>query len=410
MKGLFVTKITLFAVLLIGCDSILDIKPPEVQITNPKEGAYIDDQVNIDIQADDNKAIKKVEIYADDTLLTTIENEPFSYQWQRFMDCSTHTVKAKAFDGAGNWRESDSIFVQSLPVLLSTSDVGSARNICIQGNYLYMANEILGGFRIIDISNPYTPIEVALCDTEFNVMDIFVAGNFAYVVGWRGYDSLRILNISNPVNPNSVGACRLYSGNDIIVDNQYAYISSEASDYPLQIVDVSDPSAPLLISWLSEPDAYFLDLCYQNNFLYIVESNSSYSDNALRVVDVTNPSIPITVGSISLPATSYNILAQGIYAYTENEIVNVANPTSPCITNSFDSILSNASDIWIKDDYAYLSWDCGLRIINISNKDDIILSGELWDGNYWSYAAVIGDLLNVYVEEYGHLHIIRVSP
>ncbi len=143
--------ISLLVIGLVKCDFIFDIEPPEVKIISPEEGSFISEKVEIVLQVDDNKNVEKVELYADDTLLTTLNSKPFSYQWQRIMDGSMHTIWAKAFDVAGNWRKTDSTIVKSLPTEVGYYDTPDyANDVYVCGSYAYVADDD-DGLRIIKI-------------------------------------------------------------------------------------------------------------------------------------------------------------------------------------------------------------------------------------------------------------------
>jgi len=81
----------------------IDNAPPTVSITSPTTGTTVSGIVNIAATATDNHSINKVEFYVDNTLLATDATSPYSYSWDSttIID-GTHSLKAKAFDSAGN--------------------------------------------------------------------------------------------------------------------------------------------------------------------------------------------------------------------------------------------------------------------------------------------------------------------
>jgi hypothetical protein len=63
----------------------------------------------------------------------------------------------------------------------------------VSGNYAFVADDDFG-LRILDISNPSSPLEVGTY-LETGIWRITVSGNYAYVADDR---SLRIIDITNP--------------------------------------------------------------------------------------------------------------------------------------------------------------------------------------------------------------------
>jgi uncharacterized protein YkwD len=80
-----------------------DTQAPTVSITRPSSGAILSGQTNIDVSAQDNSLISRVELYVDGVIKATDVVSPYSF----FLDTTTmtngsHTLYAKAFDQAGN--------------------------------------------------------------------------------------------------------------------------------------------------------------------------------------------------------------------------------------------------------------------------------------------------------------------
>jgi len=385
----------------------MDISPPEVEITAPKDGAYISDKVEITVQTEDNKIVKKIELYIDGDSLpfVTVETPPFSYYWQRFMDANPHTLKAKAIDGAGNWRESDSIIVQSLPILVSSYNLSyNVYDISLSGNYLFLATK--SGLRIIDISNPSSPYEVASCDTGFYVDDVHVQDNYAYIVcsnksTWD--DFLKIVDISNPTTPAIVGVCSLnYDGDDVFVSGQYAYITRwcDYSYRPLQIFDISNPSNPYLVGWIDEYDTkYLTDISIHSGYAYALGNGS------LRIIDVSNPSTPHTIAEID--EYGNRIFIEDNFVYTNRgSIIDISTPQSPQLIGDCDG----GDDIYVTGDYAFLSWTYGLRIAEVSNKEEPLSVGEIKNESWWwSNSKIIVSIPYAYIVD-GGLNIVQILP
>jgi hypothetical protein len=80
-----------------------DSTAPQVSITAPSNSATISGTVAVTASASDNTGVSKVEIYVDSALKQTFATAPYTYSWNTAQAISgTHTLSAKAYDGAGN--------------------------------------------------------------------------------------------------------------------------------------------------------------------------------------------------------------------------------------------------------------------------------------------------------------------
>jgi hypothetical protein len=105
------------------------------------------------------------------------------------------------------------------------------------GSHVFLANQE-GGLRIIDISNPQNPHEVAY--SSIAASEVSVRGNYAYALA----DSqLYVLDVTDPLNPQQVGSC-LSAASEVALDGDYAYLSDGASGgCALRVIRISDPQS-----------------------------------------------------------------------------------------------------------------------------------------------------------------------
>lgn len=78
---------------------------------------------------------------------------------------------------------------------------GSARDVCISGDYAYVA-DWTKGLRVIDVSDRENLVEVGFIDTTGNSQNVFISDTIAYLA--NGRDGVFLINISNPENPETV--------------------------------------------------------------------------------------------------------------------------------------------------------------------------------------------------------------
>ncbi|MEM0254287.1 MAG: S8 family serine peptidase [Candidatus Bathyarchaeia archaeon] len=89
-----------------------DTTPPNVKITYPENGATVSGAITVSVQASDNTAVSKVELYINGTLLAIDTEAPYEFYWDTSSERSgTYMLQAKAYDKAGNIGESDKVTV-----------------------------------------------------------------------------------------------------------------------------------------------------------------------------------------------------------------------------------------------------------------------------------------------------------
>ncbi len=129
----------------------------------------------------------------------------------------------------------------------------SEGEVYVSGNYAYVAAG-RSGLKIADISNPASPqlVKTLLPENYSNIIDVFVKGDYAYVIdGYR--NSVRILDVSDPATPVEKSTFYILNLKKVFVQGTYAYVASEASPYnyvDLHVVDVANPNAPAEVGYL----------------------------------------------------------------------------------------------------------------------------------------------------------------
>jgi hypothetical protein len=145
------------------------------------------------------------------------------------------------------------------------------------------------------------------------VGDIAYFGNGAY---------LEIVDWSEPGSPVQLGR-ELLPGPVWAVDVEGAFAYAAVQNDGLFIIDVSIPSAPLIISTF--PSAFGLtDVAVRSGIAYLAGDN-------LIILDVSNPAAPI---EMSRSGTAYRIALSGNYAYTTARdewltVIDISDPNAP---------------------------------------------------------------------------------
>ena len=101
------------------------------------------------------------------------------------------------------------------------------RNVAVQGEYAYVASD--EGLHSVDISDLANPREIGFFDlsTDYFSVDIAIAGNYLYFPA--GTNGVRILDISTPEAPIEVAAYSMPGeARGVAVDSSYAYVAQSA--------------------------------------------------------------------------------------------------------------------------------------------------------------------------------------
>lgn len=265
------------------------------------------------------------------------------------------------------------------PVRKSRFDTGGSYEVFVNSNYAYIANT-LDGVKIIDVSDPSSPALKGSYDPSSDeyesVLGVYISGDYAYLADW--YHGLHIINISNPASPVFSG---LYDtpGQGIKVDvkGNYAYVADGYGG--LQIINVSNPFSPIPAgTYISSNHPFVSSVFVRDNYAYMIDSDLySYY---LRIIDVSNPSVPILIGSCGLPGTYGDVFICGDYAYVTSinkglQIINISTLSSPVIEGSYQTN-GEGYGLYVRDNYAYIADDLkGLIILDISTPSAPKLTG-----------------------------------
>ncbi len=261
----------------------------------------------------------------------------------------------------------------------SIGNRGLAHSVFVSGNYAYIAYSDTdidtGGLQIIDISNPAKPAIISSLDTvEYDQQDsvaykIYVSGNNAYLFylyspgpKMNSKTGLQIIDISNPANPILVS--NLDNIDNVFVSGNYAYATNEEAE--LYIIDVSNPANPILVSNMNNIYSIFVS----GNYAFATNGESE-----LYVIDVSNPANPGIVNSINISQVRGIMPISEKYAYVESEesglyIIDISNPVNPDIVNNIEDVSLGFGKVSITENYIYLSnYNVGeqVQVIDISN-------------------------------------------
>jgi len=93
-------------------NGVADTTPPTIGITSPANAARVSGNVSVLVNAADDKAVVRVELYLDGALTSTSTSGAFTTKWNTAKSGrGTHTLMCKAYDAAGNVGNSAAVTV-----------------------------------------------------------------------------------------------------------------------------------------------------------------------------------------------------------------------------------------------------------------------------------------------------------
>ncbi len=223
----------------------------------------------------------------------------------------------------------------------------------------------LNGFSVIDISDPFNPVEVDSFETEDYGNGIDVSGNLAISAC---ADELYIFDVSNPEQIVQVGtfnpAGEIFS---IALKDNFAYLSSGDENSTFQIINLSNPEDPTLVSEV--------DFEGRLNHLFIAEDFvwGSHSSIELVKINVNDPEFPEVAVKYPLDFPAHSIFVvdnvvyftsghTGVYALVIEDQNNLQIVNTP--------IPEWAWGITVQNDLMFVASTVeGMHILDISGND-----------------------------------------
>lgn len=249
-----------------------------------------------------------------------------------------------------------------------------ALDVCISENRAYLAD--ISGLQIFDISNPLIPAFIGRYDTVLKVEAVHGSGDLVYAGGEGGFS---IIDVSNPKLPKLRGKCAINEwAVGVFVSGTRAYVNSyRLGKINLEIINVSDPTAPLLTGkyGLVEGTGVYVS----EDMAYVAGGRSG-----LVILNVSNEKAPEFVSSCATSDGFTSGYANSVYIdgplayvtdiYSGLAIINISSPSSPRITGKYYIENEEFKDVFVSEGLAYVAVSKkyfgnrnGLLIINVSD-------------------------------------------
>lgn len=280
---------------------------------------------------------------------------------------------------------------------------GIIMDIYVVGNYAYVVD---GNLWVIDVSDVTNPVPVGYYETDSYAFRVTSNGQHSFILD--GYDSLAVIDVSDPTKPVRINDYNNYYGSDffdIDLFGGYIYLSDEEEG--VRIFDISSPAIPTQIGCYPARAYAFSG---QDTYGYVIDN----SIGKMVVIDLSNLTNPTAIGTYQLSdfAQDMTTVRNKVYlAYVSRgfDIVDISSPTSPTLIRRDNAVV--AKRITAKDSYVLVTdLNSGLNIINTSNgsynrlpytrpanpenitiANDHAYIGYRTDGELYSYTDRAGD-------------------
>ena len=278
----------------------------------------------------------------------------------------------------GGFRVIDVSNPASPQLIASYAAPGAVTGLAARGNIVYLpwggadlnAFTFWGGFQVLDMSVPSAPVVLGQCDTGAS-MGVSLDGNKAYIPRVGG---MAIVDITSSASPTVLGAYA--SGAVVSVSWDVALAGTTAffvqvktmnlstCSYTLEAVSVSNPAAPALLGscTLSSFDSVVLDVMA----LVLSGSRAFVANNqaGLQVVDLANAASPQLLKSYLMPSEVLGVGLSGSTAYLACgkaglEVVNMTDPANPIRLRS--CLGGGTGRVFVTDQQAYTCWEEGFH-------------------------------------------------
>ncbi len=325
-------------------------------------------------------------------LAPTILAQPVPHTYVETFETTTYMdpVESTAF-----WNVHAGVLTIPMEITpLGTLGTGtSCLDICVSGNYTLVAART-GGLLVVDTTNPTLPTVVGTYDNTRDIRQVAMDGDHAVIVETFTFSSIgywRILDISDPANPVSVGGPDIWAaeGNDIAIEGDLCLIANDSDD--LAVIDMTNVTAPDVQPTYSTTGS-ILGVAIQGSFAYI-----GGSDN-FEVLDVRNPASVTRVGFLATPNAS-QVAVDGRFAYviTSNDelrIINISDPASPTLISVVPA--AGASGVCVNGNWAYVAGgNNGVHMFDISDPTAPLHLLEFDTGGFANRCRVDGNMLHV---------------
>ncbi len=238
----------------------------------------------------------------------------------------------------------------------------AANSVAVVGNYAAIASaNNTAELQVVDLSSPSAPVLVGSLNLTSNTDAVSIAGTGTTVFLGRNFGAdpeIYAISIATPSAPSTLSTLNLAeSATNLALAqaNQYLYVTTPNNSLELAIVDMSNSSSiALLGSYNGSGNADGTGVA-----AFSTTAALGRSDGAFEIIDVSTPSAPTLISSALDVGNQINDLAMGvgdIYVMVASEttgtptmIVDISDPTTPTLLGSVAMAGNTTGIIWDYD-------------------------------------------------------------
>jgi hypothetical protein len=277
---------------------------------------------------------------------------------------------------------------------------GGASRVIYENGLVYVATGVTG-LRIVDMSNPYDPNEIGyLSDDSSYVRDLTQDSNLVYLSstpnpGYSIINELAVVDVSDPSHPfklSSYPFTNYYELTRIYKHSNWIYFSQNDS---LIIFDVTDPSHLFPNSGYHAIDLISA-MAFTDTIGYLLEGYGLFG-SMLEILDLSTPWQPHQIGSIFIPDGPTDLKLWNGYLLVLNHyalhIYNIDQPANPVVVGTA-GLNSTALSLAVDGNTAYIGegyiGENGVQIVDLSNPTQPEFQGFTQRATGYGIAAEAG--------------------
>jgi hypothetical protein len=210
---------------------------------------------------------------------------------------------------------------------------------------------------------------------QFGVTTVAISDTLVFYGEEKALDIVDVSNPSAPVLRSRILLPRIVYELQVVGHFAYVVIGAEEGE-GLQIIDISDPDHPVLRSVY--PLVWAMSVQVNGSLAYVGTGR-----DGLFVLNISDPDHPSLVGKccdgVSIQALQVSGNRAYIGWYSALRIVDVSNPASPTVIGNFSEPEYIFTAIRVVGDRVYLGDDIrGIDIIDASNPAQMTRLGQYW--------------------------------
>ncbi|MGZ5487421.1 MAG: LVIVD repeat-containing protein [Candidatus Aminicenantales bacterium] len=238
---------------------------------------------------------------------------------------------------------------------------GEASWIALRGRSLFLADGS-AGLQIVDIADPARLALAGALDTDGTAESVALSGDFAYIADGSG--GIKVVNVTAPAGPKLAASLVAEGYAHSVSANGKLLCVGSLYDGGYQILDISDPAAPAVLS----TNKYTM---YNEGWRVILrDSQAIVVDyfSGIFFVDIADPRKPKVIGQLPAPSSIVAVCGRDRYAFAVGELsgvlaVDAADPAQPILVGGtgifrgVQNIAANGSYVYVTDRWSIRVYD-----------------------------------------------------